>query len=199
MKQPFKNQTISPWFVFVVAAGGGVAGAGLGALVHVLQLPLYLDSILTIVVTIHLGLLPGIVTALVSNGILTVTGQVLFPFVCCNVMTACITWIFTRRGWLGHPPGYVWLGVTAGVANGFFGSVLAYVMYSGVTTVHGIDRLVMGLVVTGRSLVTAVFWSGMVTNMVDKLISAMIAYLSYEFIARGVRRFTGSYRSGAQN
>lgn len=127
-------------------------------------------------------------TALVTNGILAFGGYVLFPFVCCNLLTACIAWLFTRRGLLTSPGGYVWLGITIGVGNGFFGSVLAYVIYSGVTTVHGIDQLVMGLMITGQSLGSAVFWSGMATNMIDKLISAMIAYLTYDPIVRGVRR-----------
>jgi uncharacterized membrane protein len=69
------------------------------------------------------------------------------------------------------------------LANGFFGSVLAYMIYSGVTTVHGIDRLVMGLVVTGRSLLTAVFWSGMVTNLIDKLASSMLAFVTRHWVS----------------
>lgn len=199
MKQPYTNQRGPRWVVFVVPLAGGLFSAGLGSLINVLQIPLYLDSILTIVITIHLGLLPGILTALVTNGFLSITGQVLFPFVCCNILTAVITWWFTRRGWIDNLGGYVWLGVTAGVVNGFFGSVLAYIMYSGVTAVHGIDRLVMGLVVTGQSLMTAVFWSGMATNMVDKLASAIIAYLAYDHVARWVRQSSGLAHSGGQN
>jgi len=199
MTQPFKKSTFPIWFVFVVPLAGGLAGAGLGTLVHQLQLPLYLDSILTIVVTIHFGLLPGLLTALVTNGILSITGQVLFPFVCCNALTAIITWLFMRRGWIDDLGGYVWLGVTTGVANGFIGSVLAYIIYSGVTSVHGIDRLVMGLIATGQSVLTAVFWSGMATNMVDKLVSAMVAYLTYDRVARWVRQANGLAHSDGQN
>ncbi|MFW6213297.1 MAG: hypothetical protein ACOC8L_10380, partial [Spirochaetota bacterium] len=101
--------------------------------------------------------------------------------------TALMTWAFHKRGWLASPTGFLWLGLAVAAVNGFLGSVLAYMVYSGVTTVHGIDRLVMGLVVTGQSLLTAVFWSGMVTNLVDKLASVMFAFVTRRWIARQLR------------
>lgn len=170
----------------------------LGTAVSALELPLYLDSVLTIVVTLHLGFLPGALTAIVTNGLLAITGQVLFPFVCCNLMTAALTWLFVKRAWLRAPTGFLWLGLATALANGFFGSVLAYMIYSGVTTVHGIDRLVMGLVVTGRSLMTSVFWAGMITNLVDKLASAMAAYVSRRWVAGRLMRFLQEDRVAGQ-
>jgi energy-coupling factor transport system substrate-specific component len=168
--------------VLAIAAAAGTGNALLGTVVHVTQIPLYLDSILTVIVALHFGLIPGIVTAVTTNSILAATGQVLFPFVCCNVLTAVITAGFRSSGLLGRHTGYLWLGLAVAVINGLLGSVLAFLIYSGVTTVHGIDRLVMGIMVTGRSLVTAVFWSGMLTNLVDKLLSALIALVSAERI-----------------
>lgn len=185
-----------PWYgVTVLSVAAGFLSALLGTVVHVLQVPLYLDSIMTIVVTMHLGLLPGVVTAVVTNGILAASGQILFPFVCCNLLTAMITWLFARNGGLRGPSGFAWLGLAVAVTNGFFGSVLAYIIYSGVTTVHGIDRLVMGLVVTGQSLLTAVFWSGMVTNLVDKMVSVLLAYISRGWVREKLRTVSPAFRS----
>lgn len=190
MKSEILRSGLPLWFTATAPVIAGGISALLGTLVHAFQLPLYLDSILTIIVTLHLGIIPGVVTAIVTNGILALTGQVLFPFVCCNLLTAVATWLFVRHRWLDTAGGFVWLGVTVALLNGFFGSVLAYIIYSGVTSVHGIDRLVMGLMVTGQSLLTAVFWAGMVTNLVDKLVSALIAFISRGWISKRLPHIT---------
>lgn len=155
---------------------GGVLNVALASLAHAVSVPFYFDSIFTIVVTAHLGLPAGIVTAVVSNALLTATGQVLLPFMCCNVLTALIVALFRNRHALTTITQYLWLGLAVGLANGLAGSVLSYILFGGVTEVHGIDRLVMGVIMTGQALVTAVFWAGIVTNLLDKLISVLVAF-----------------------
>lgn len=173
-----RNRTRRRLLIFSFAVGGGAINAVLGTVVHVVQAPLYLDSIMTIVVALHFGLIPGVVTAVVTNGILAATGQVLFPFVCCNILTAVISVCFRRRIAPSRNADYLWLGLTIALVNGVIGSVLAYTIYSGVTEVHGIDRLVMGIMTMGRSLFTAVFWSGILTNVIDKVLSALVAMVT---------------------
>lgn len=155
---------------------GAAANTILGTGVHFLRVPLFFDSIFTIVVAIHVGIVPGILTAVLTNGTLALTGQVLFPFVLCNIATALIAGLFRRHGGLETHTGYLWMGIVVGFANGVLGSVIAYFVFHGITAVHGIDRLVMAVVTTGQSLLTAVFWAGMLTNVLDKLLSAIAAF-----------------------
>lgn len=176
------------WFSIAVALVAGGINALFGTVVHLLQLPLYLDSIFTVIVTLHLGLIPGAITAVVTNTILAATDQVLFPLVCCNLLTALVTWIFVRQNWTTSTGGYVWLGIVLAFVNGIVGSLITYLIFSGVTAVHGIDRLVMGLVVTGQSVLTAVFWAGMITNLLDKLLSALIAFVTRDRIEKLIER-----------
>lgn len=163
--------------VAALAVLGGLINFGLGSVVHVLQLPVYLDSVFTMIVTIHLGLPAGILTAVVTNGLLAVTGQVLWPFVCCNIFTALVSYGFLRSGALSTLSGYLWLGLVSAAGNGFFGSVMAFYFFEGVTSVHGIDRLVLSILATGGSVMGAVFWAGMFTNVLDKTLSAVFAYI----------------------
>lgn len=160
-----------------VSLAAGLANFLLAGVVHLLEIPLYFDSIATIIVSVHLGLVPGLLTAVVTHVLLAGAELVLFPFVCCSMATAVIAWGFRVRGWLPDYPGYLWMGLLVALANGVGGSVLAYYLFEGVTEVHAIDRLVMGVLITGRSMLTAVFWAGMLTNLMDKLISVFAAFL----------------------
>jgi energy-coupling factor transport system substrate-specific component len=169
--------TLSASRVAGLAALGGLFNFALGGVVHLLQLPVYLDSVFTMIVTIHLGLPAGILTAVLTNTMLSATGQVLWPFVCCNILTALVSYAFLRSGALSSLSGYLWLGIVAALGNGILGSVLAYYLFEGVTTVHGIDRLVVSILATGNSVVGAVFWAGMFTNLLDKTLSAVFAYV----------------------
>lgn len=160
----------------ILAVAGGTLNLALASLVGAFEVPLYLDSILTIVVTIHLGLGYGVITALVTNGLLALTGQTLFAFVCCSVATAIIAHLFVRRDALRDHTGYIWMGLAVALANGVLGSVLAYFIFGGVTEVHGIDRLVVAIAAAGEALVTSVFWAGLLTNLIDKLLSSIVAF-----------------------
>jgi energy-coupling factor transport system substrate-specific component len=176
--------------VFAVAAG--ILNFSLGGLVYLLEVPLYFDAIGTILIAIHLGLLPALLTALVTHLLLGGTGLILFPFVCCSIMTALIAIGFRYKGWLGNLTGYLLLGIALALANGIFGSVLSYVLFEGVTMVHAIDRLVMGIIVTGRSLLTSIFWAGMITNLMDKLLAVLLIFLVREPTIRLLEATLGS-------
>ena len=167
-----------------VSLAAGLANFLLAGVVHLLEIPLYFDSIATIIVSVHLGLVPGLLTAVVTHVLLAGAELVLFPFVCCSMATAVIAWGFRTRGWLSDYPGYLWMGLLVALANGIGGSVLAYSLFEGVTEVHAIDRLVMGVLITGRSMLTSVFWAGMLTNLMDKLISVFAAFLLRDQLAR---------------
>ena len=163
-----------------IAVAAGVLNFLLAGLMHLLEVPLYFDAIGTVLIAVHLGLWPALLTALVTHLLLGATGLTLFPFVCCSVMTALIAIGFRSKEWLGSHTGYLLLGIVLALANGIFGSVLSYVLFEGVTMVHSIDRLVMGIIVTGRSLLTAIFWSGMITNLMDKLLAVLLVFLVRE-------------------
>lgn len=156
---------------------GVTLNVALGTIVHLFQIPLYFDSIATVLVAIYLGLFPGILVAVLTSVILALTDQVLFPFVCCSILTVLITVGFVRGGFLRSLAGYLWLGIALAVANGLGGSIVSTYLFGGVTEVHGIDRLVVSAIAAGQSLNTAVFWAGMLTNLLDKLLVSLVAFL----------------------
>ena len=55
--------------------------------------PLYLDSILTISVTALCGLVPGLLCAVLSNGILYFFDYTMLPFMSCHIITSLLAWL----------------------------------------------------------------------------------------------------------
>jgi uncharacterized membrane protein len=162
--------------IAAIAVAGGLVNFGLGFLTHVLALPLYFDSIFTMVVVATFGPLAGVLTALVSNAALSLTNDVHWPFVLCNLATVLFTWLVKRKNGLKTLANYLWVGIWSGLSNAILGSILSAFIFGGYSGVHKIDNLVSGFMIAGQSLVDSVFLAGSVTNLVDKLLSAMAAF-----------------------
>jgi len=172
------------WHRLILAVSGAVLNFLLASVIHSLDIPLYLDSLFTLLVTINVGLVPGLITALCTNGMLAIAGQVLFPFVLCHTLTVLIAYYFAVSRRLETHFGYLLMGVLIALANGIVGSVISFVIFEGVTFVHTIDNLVMSILTTGKALASAVFWAGMLTNFMDKIIISIAAILFQRPIER---------------
>jgi energy-coupling factor transport system substrate-specific component len=164
------------FFAYTIAIACALLNFGLGTLDHVVGLPLYFDSIFTMVSTAAFGIGPGIVTAAATNFALSMANDVLFPFALCNVVTALITAYMRRRRGLDSLTRYLWLGLWSGLSNAILGSLISSLLYGGISNVHRIDDLVSGLVLAGQSLAGSVFMAGLLTNLVDKELSAIAAF-----------------------
>ncbi|MDA8412037.1 MAG: hypothetical protein M0001_16810 [Treponema sp.] len=162
--------------VALLAIAGGLLNFGLGSLIHGLQLPLYLDSIFTIVDTSTFDLPAGLLTAFVSNAALSLSNDILLPFMICNFATATLTWLVKRKNGLRSMEDYLWVGLWSGLANAALGSAISAFVFGGVTKVHRIDDIVSAFAIAGQSLVGSVFLAGLMTNLVDKLLSAFAAF-----------------------
>jgi len=144
--------------------------------VHELSVPLYFDSLFTFLVVRRYGLASGVVCALGTNTALASLNVVLFPFIVCHLLTVVGAWLVFR----GQGPVLMRAlaaGLVSAVTNGLGGSFLSFFVFQGITHVNPIDNLVLGLVVTGQSMAGAVFWGGLATNLVDKVLSAGGSFL----------------------
>jgi len=159
-----------------------IANTALAWAVHWLAIPLFLDSLFTFVVVRRLGLVPGVIVAIATNAALAILSLVLFPFVICHLLTVLGAWlVFRRRS--SSLSLFLAAGGLSALTNGIFGSLLSYFVFQGVAVLNPIDNLVLGLVFTGQSMLGAVFWGGMVTNFVDKLLTSGAAF----FVSQGIK------------
>ncbi|HUX36557.1 MAG TPA: hypothetical protein VMV44_01525 [Rectinemataceae bacterium] len=167
-------KTLAKITLFAIAGGG--VNYLLGSLVHALSLPLYFDSIFTMAITATFGLPAGLLTAFVSNAALSLSNDILLPFMLCNFATALFTWLVKRKNGLRSMQGYLWVGIWSGLSNAVLGSIISVFVFGGYTKVHRIDDLVSAFAIAGQSLAGSVFLAGLVTNMVDKILSAFVAF-----------------------
>ena len=105
------SQLVFHFCVFAVALLANCAGC---ILVSDLMIPLYLDSILTIMVTATSGLGAGLMCAVLSNGILTIFDYTMLPFVSCHILTAFLSSSFPvspHSGWPPSKPSYFLISI----------------------------------------------------------------------------------------
>ncbi len=148
-----------------------------GQLVILLKLPLYLDSIGTVLVGLLAGPWAGALTGIISNLVWSITG--LFPQAWAWAHVAAIIGIFAglfgrffkRIPWLWFVGGLV-TGITAALLSA---PVSAYI-YGGVTGT-GQDFLVGLFRATGASIIESTLGQGIVSDPLDKFATFLLVFL----------------------
>ncbi|NWG19025.1 MAG: ECF transporter S component [Chloroflexi bacterium] len=149
----------------------------LGQLVqNVLKLPIYLDSIGTVLVGILLGPLAGAITGLIANVIWGFTlAPSALPFA---AVAAVIGVIAGYAGQYGAPRRW-WLmalfGILTGIVAAAISAPIAAYVFGGVTGA-GTDVLVATFQNLGASVLGASFAQGAVSDPLDKTITYLIVW-----------------------
>lgn len=148
-----------------------------GQLVVALKLPLYLDSIGTVLTGALIGPWVGALTGFLSNVVWTMTG--LFPPAIAWAGVAAIIGVlaavFRQSGWFGS----WWQAALAGLITGVIAAVLsapiaAYV-YGGVTG-SGTDAVVAMFRAAGLDMLGANMAQGVVSDPLDKLVTFLAVW-----------------------
>ncbi len=98
---------------------GVLINLGIGTIVHLLKLPLFIDAVGTIVVTILIGIRWGVVTGVLSfliGGI--ITNPVLPYFSGTQAVIAVVAGLWASHGWFRSVPRTIVVGICVGVAAG---------------------------------------------------------------------------------
>jgi energy-coupling factor transport system substrate-specific component len=171
LKQEFSTLTI---VTIPVAIAINVA---IGQLVIALKIPLYLDSVGTVLVGVLIGPWAGAVTGFLSNVVWTATG--FFPqavaWAGVGAIIGALSGVFHQSGWFGQ----WWRSALAGLITGIVAAVLsapiaAYV-FGGVTG-SGTDALVAMFRASGLDMLGANMAQGVVSDPLDKAISFLIIW-----------------------
>ncbi len=172
----------------------------MGQIVVVLKLPLYLDSIGTVLVGALAGPLAGGLTGALANlvwGLLT--GPTIIPFAITAFVIGVLAGQFARAGWLRPgPAGALVKAGVAGLVTGIVAAVvsapIAAVLFGGVTGA-GTDALVAFFQSMGANVLQATLGQGLVSDPLDKTITYVVVWL----ILRAMpRRQIARFPQGAQ-
>jgi len=165
----------------------------IGQLVFALKVPLYLDSIGTVLVGVLVGPWAGALTGFLSNVVWTFTG--LFPEAIAWAGVAAIIGALAGAFRAGDWMKKWWKSAIAGLITGVIAAILsapiaAYV-FGGVTG-SGTDALVAMFRAAGLDMLGANMAQGVVSDPIDKAVTFLITWAVLQALpARFKARFAG--------
>jgi len=147
-----------------------------------LDIPFYMDTVGTMIVTIMGGVFPGVMTAFATNLICTLysEGNLYFAFI--NILVAIYTVHFLKRHKLEVARDLIMYVVIVGSMCGFIGAIVEWGVFSGPQNFSlsvMADALSKGL---GTTLFASYAIINMFTNIVDKAISIWISLIIIHYI-----------------
>ncbi|HEU4643741.1 MAG TPA: hypothetical protein VFS44_14890 [Gemmatimonadaceae bacterium] len=165
----------------------------LGAIAAALKLPVYLDSVGTILVAALVGPLGGVVTGIVSNSVLgLLVSPQLFAFIPVTIVIGALAGVAARLGAFRSIPAAAAAGVVIGVAAALTSVPIVIALFGGVTP-SGTGVITVALrAVLGISLERAAEIASLSTDVLDKPLSCVLVAL---VIARLPRHLASRLRT----
>jgi len=157
----------------------------LGAVVGALKLPVYLDSVGTILVAVLAGPWAGIVTGIVSNSVLgLLVSPALFAFIPVAIVIGWLGGVAGKLGAFRSLAGSIAAGLVIGVAAALASAVIVIALMGGLTA-SGTGLLTIAIRATfGVSVDSAAKIAAVVTDALDKPLSCVLVYLVLERLPR---------------
>ncbi|MFR3274553.1 MAG: ECF transporter S component [Collinsella phocaeensis] len=181
--QKLKDQFSTKSLVLIpIAVGINLIG---GTLCSMLKLPLFLDTIGTLVVACLSGPWVAALTGLLTNVFLAIVANpVNFPYAIVSVLVGLTAGYMARAGFFNKKSGIVavWLAVT--LVNAVSASLITSFVFGGATGINGTSVVTAAFVVALQDVLLSVFSSAILENLLDKGISVLIAYTIWRKIPR---------------
>lgn len=161
----------------------------IGFIVNQLGLPLYLDTVGTVLTAALAGPLAGAVTGVVSQAVRSLSeGYIWLPFALVQLLIALLAaFVASRRGFRSFGLSLGW-GLAVGLAAGALSALISYFVFKGVTAT-GVTAVTLLLTRAGLTLPQAVTLSSLGTDLLDKaivfvLVGVMLRALPLRVAAR---------------
>lgn len=168
----------------LLCAAINFAGAKFAAVVNI---PLYLDSILTISVVALYGVIPGIVCAILSNMAMVVFMGSSPLFTICHLTTAVLAWLtffYYKRHYSKSGEhvldAFLWAGFFAAISNAILGNIISDVVYGAVTGRPSVNVVAQAIFTAVPNQVFCIYSSGFIQNLTDKMLSAGLSFIVYQ-------------------
>lgn len=167
---------------------------GIGAIVKALNLPLYLDSIGTILATLLLGWRMGAIVGVLG---FVITSVFINPFAIYFVGTQVVIAIFThivgKKGWFQNIFKTIISGVGLGIIAAIVSAPVIILVFQGATG-NGAALLTSFFTKMGNQIINSVFLSGFSIEPIDKALQCILAF----FILKSIpKTLLDKFRSGS--
>ncbi len=166
---------------------------GIAFLVQLLKLPIYLDSVGTVLAAVLIGPVPGAAAGLLSLLIITVTTTpTAVAYSGTAIAIALCSSLFTRFKFLANIWASIFWGVMLGVVAALVSAPVTTYVFRGATLV-GADIFTVLFKASGKSLLESVILGGLTTDIADKVATALLCFFLIRALpARLAGHFTQS-------
>lgn len=158
---------------------------GIGSLVQVLKLPVYIDSVGTLITTLLLGWRIGAVVGVLG---FIISSLIIFPpsiyFSGTQVCIALYSYFLGRKGGFKNIPRTILTGIGLAIIATLVSAPVAYYVFGGITG-NGISIFTIYLENAGLSKINAVLVSGISAEVIDKTAQCLLAF----FILKSIPGF----------
>lgn len=148
-----------------------------GQLISLLKLPIFLDSIGTLISAVLLGPLIGMLTGLLTNllwGLLT--DPIAAAFAPVAMVIGLVAGWLARLGWFRNLPKVIASGVVITLAVTVVAVPIRTALFGGVTG-SGADLFVAWMHSMGQDLLESVAITVLGANLVDKILTAIVVWI----------------------
>lgn len=148
-----------------------------GQLISMLKLPIFLDSIGTIISAVLLGPLVGMITGLLTNllwGLLT--DPVAAAFAPVAMVIGLVAGWLARAGWFRTLPKVLFSGIVITAAVTLIAVPLRTALFGGVTG-SGADLFVAWMHAMGQNLIESVAYAVFGANLADKILTVVVVWI----------------------
>ncbi|WP_338211409.1 ECF transporter S component [Lactiplantibacillus paraxiangfangensis] len=155
-----------------------VVGANIALM---LKLPIYLDSIGTVLAAAVFGPLGGMLVGGASALLAGITDLYALFFMPVQLLTGCVAGLLYRRFKPGTWRSNWWMALAISLPGTVVSTLITVILFHGITS-SGSSMLVQMLLGTGMSKVAAVFLIQIATDYLDRFITVYVVALVYRIL-----------------
>ena len=149
---------------------------GIGAIIKALNVPLYLDSIGTILATILIGWRAGSIVGVLGFALTSIFINPLAIYFCgTQIVIALFTHIVSKIGGFKNSVLTVLTGIGLGVVSAIVSAPIIILVFQGATG-NGSALITSFFVKTGHQIIQSVFLSGFSIEPLDKCLQCLLAF-----------------------
>ncbi|MCR4589681.1 MAG: HD domain-containing protein [Lachnospiraceae bacterium] len=177
MKPDFRRSNLA---ALLLCTAGIAVNMILSAVVTALKLPIYLDTVGTVMVSILGGALPGVIVGCVTNVIKAVMNPASLYYGVINVTIAVCAAFFAGRGWHKKIRGIIGMVLIFTLISGGLGALIPWFM-EGISFESGsLTGIIYGTGLFSREI--AHLLSNLLIDLPDKAITVLIALTLLHFV-----------------
>lgn len=186
---------------FSLILGLAALNLAIGAVVSLIKLPIYLDSIGVVIAAIVLGVIPAIVCGAITCGVgFFLVNPYLPAYFGTSIVIALLAVLCRRLNLFRSLPLAMVSGLIIAIGAALASAPITAYLFGG-ATLSGVDAITAFFVSSGKALIESVLYAGLASEPVDKVLVCLIAFsvlrsLPNSFFSKNGLR---SYRNDASS